>query len=176
MQEMWVQSQGQEGNGNSLQYSCLENSMGQRSLEFMELQKSRTQLSDQTTMFSCTAQPSKLLYPRIPKDFILTIHLGFTHQLCISTLHANHFLKYVNHSFSLWVGIILQVLSIKVILEIMKLKCINSKEFVHNSTIYLAVKLGLEHIFCPPLPSTKESVHCFSRHWLLTRASRLPSF
>ena len=113
---------------------------------------------------------------RIPKNFILTIHLGFTHELCISTLQANHFLKYVNHSFSLWVGIILQVLSIKVILEILKLKCINSKEFVHNSTIYLAVKLGLEHTFCPPLPSTKESVHCFSRHWLLTRASRLPSF
>ena len=116
----------------------------------------------QYVFLHCSAKPSYCIL-RIPKDFTLTTHLGFTHQLCISTLQAHHFLKYVNHSFSLWVGIILQVLGIKVILEITKLKFINAKELVHNSTIYLAVKLRLEHIFCPPLPSSKDSVHCSSR-------------
>ena len=39
-----------EGNGNPLQYSCLENSMteGTSRLQSMQYQKSRTQLSDKT--------------------------------------------------------------------------------------------------------------------------------
>ena len=39
----------EEGNGNSLQYSCLENPMDRRAwqaIQFMGLQKSQTQLSD----------------------------------------------------------------------------------------------------------------------------------
>ena len=53
MQETWVQSLGQEdslgeGNGNSLQYSCLENSMDRGAWQAIiyGVTKSLTQLND----------------------------------------------------------------------------------------------------------------------------------
>ena len=52
-------------------------------LQSMESQKGQMDSVTKQQHVSCTAQPSKLLYPKNSKELILTIH-----QLCISTLQA----------------------------------------------------------------------------------------
>ena len=59
----WGSSPG-EGNGNPLQYSCLENSMdgGAWWATVHGVAMSQTQLSDQTRMHTCTFRPAVLLF------------------------------------------------------------------------------------------------------------------
>ena len=57
MQETWIQSLGHEdspgeGNGNPLQYSCLENPHGQRSLVGLQSMVSQRVGQDQATFLS----------------------------------------------------------------------------------------------------------------------------
>ena len=85
----WGRSPG-EGNGNPLQYSCLENSMDRGACG---LQKSQTRLSDWTELKLKSVNTSQLKNIPVVLTFWIIVHF-----LLVSSLDVND--KYYNKTFA----------------------------------------------------------------------------